>query len=158
MSHLSNVPHGQDAVHGVVGAAARRAPVVAEARRAPCHRHLQVAPVAAVGVEEEAVGLLGAKVQLDGGVGDEGGGGVSVREAAPLAELGVGRGRPLEDDGGRDREELLREPKSPFIRLKPFLTGIKRGRINASTDLPLKHTRNKLYKELVLQHLVLQLF
>ena len=32
------------------------------------------------------------------------------------------------------------------------------GRINASTDLPLKHTRNKLYKELVLQHLVLQLF
>ena len=33
-----------------------------------------------------------------------------------------------------------------------------RGRINASTDLPLNHTRNKLYKKLVLQHLVLQLF
>ena len=33
-----------------------------------------------------------------------------------------------------------------------------RGRINASTDLLLKHTRNKLYKELVLKHLVLQLF
>ena len=32
------------------------------------------------------------------------------------------------------------------------------GRINASTDLPLKHPRNKLYKELVLQHLDLQLF
>ena len=35
---------------------------------------------------------------------------------------------------------------------------IWRGRINASTDLPLKHTRNNLYKELVLQHLVLELF
>ena len=32
------------------------------------------------------------------------------------------------------------------------------GRINASTDLPLKHARNKLYKELILQHLDLQLF
>ena len=32
------------------------------------------------------------------------------------------------------------------------------GRINASTDLPLKHTCNKLYKKLVLQHLVLLLF
>ena len=32
------------------------------------------------------------------------------------------------------------------------------GRTNASTDLRLKHTRNKLYKELVLQDLVLQLF
>ena len=39
-----------------------------------------------------------------------------------------------------------------------LLLNISRGRINASTDLPLKHTRNKLYKELVLQHLVLQLF
>ena len=36
--------------------------------------------------------------------------------------------------------------------------GSDRGRINASTDLPLKHTRNKFYKKLVLQHLVLQLF
>ena len=32
------------------------------------------------------------------------------------------------------------------------------GRINYSADLPLKHSRNKLYKKLVLQHLVLQLF
>ena len=34
------------------------------------------------------------------------------------------------------------------VRVTPF----------ASTELALKHTRNKLYKELVLQHLVLQLF
>ena len=38
------------------------------------------------------------------------------------------------------------------------MTASSWGRINASTDLPLKHTRNKLYKKLVLQHLVLQLF
>ena len=41
------------------------------------------------------------------------------------------------------------EPKRmPFERVTPF----------ASTELALKHSRNKLYKELVLQHLVLQLF
>ena len=53
----------------------------------------------------------------------------------------------------------LREPGPGFngIVIDNNLV-LKRGRINASTDLPLKHTRNKVYKELVLQHLVLQLF
>ena len=46
-----------------------------------------------------------------------------------------------------------------FLAEKPNeLCRGKWGRINASTDLPLKHARNKLYKELILQHLVLQLF
>ena len=54
-----------------------------------------------------------------------------------------------------DQFSLIARPLTTFPH---FLHKRNWGRINASTDLPLKHTRNKLYKELVLQHLVLQLF
>ena len=71
-------------------------------------RSLQVAAVSAVCVEQEAIGLLSPEVDLDGRVG-RGPAAAAVREAAPLAELSVGCVRPLEDDRGGGREELLLE-------------------------------------------------